>query len=133
MATHIAKIGKYGQPRSENLRFQAEIISDAFHQLVAGNIGINIVQVAERQDFGNRPCRRIVFNIIVPEILNVIFLAWCKFLLYDSQRLIEFFSVSKIVRLCYPVLITKFLTSDISQDAANGNFYFFNLIKEKNA
>ena len=51
---------------------------------------------------------------------------------YDGQRLIEFLGVGKILRLCYPILITKLLTSYISQYASDGHFYLFYLIKEEN-
>ena len=51
MAAHIAKIGKYGQPRGEYLRFQAKIISDTFQHSITRNVGVNVVQITERQDF----------------------------------------------------------------------------------
>lgn len=132
VAAHVAKIGKHRQPRGEYLWFQSEITGYAFHQLITGDVGINIIQISERQHFRYHPCRRIAFNIIAPEILDVIFLTRCQFLFYDSQCLVKFIRIGKIFRFCYPILVIQFLTSDVCQYASDGHFYLFYLIKEEN-
>lgn len=106
---------------------------NTFHQLITGNVGIDVIQISERQHFRYHPCRRITFNVITPEIFDVIFLTRYQFLFYDSQRLVEFIRVGKIFRFRYPVFVIQFLASDVCQYASNGNLYLFNLIEKEYA
>lgn len=107
VAAHIAQVSKYGKPRSEYLRFQLEIVGNEFSQPVARYVGIDVIQVAERQNLGNHPRWRIILNVVLPKTLNALFLACCQLFLYDGQCMPKFIIVGKILRLCYPILIAS--------------------------
>lgn len=51
VTAHITQVSKYGQPRSEYLRLQSEIVGNTFPQSVTRYVGVNVVQITERQDF----------------------------------------------------------------------------------